>query len=359
MRVTAHQEKQRTGVGRWMRLFLRVFVVGMLLLITLFSTTEQTNAMHSSQTTSRSTHAINANRPVLAFYYMWYNSASDWQLSHMPDRPPVLYRSSDTSTIDQQLSLAQQAGITGFISSWWGAGNIIDSNFAKLVSRSAALEHTTGYHFASTAYVEGDAPNLNTTAKMIAGLRYLITHYSNSNYFFHWHGKPVLFFWNPLGQGRSMATWSYIRGQVDPHYTMIWSAEGISTSLLSVFDGLHLFSAGYWGILNGNMPAVDQGFRSKIDAYNRTYHTQKIWAAGVLPGYDDTHIPGRKGAYQVPRNNGATYRTSWSAALSSNPDWVTITTFNEWFEGAMIEPSVHYGTLYIGITHQFATQWHG
>jgi len=153
--------------------------------------------------------------------------------------------------------------------------------------------------------------------------------------------------------------WASVRSQVDPHNATIWSAEGVDTSLLSVFDGIHLFSAGYWGILGGNMGAVDKGFRAKIDAYNAAHHTHKIWAAGVLPGYNDTKVPGRKGTYIVPRNKGGTYRTSWSAALASTPDWVTITTFNEWFEGAMIEPSVIYGNLYLNITQQFARQWHG
>ena len=77
---------------------------------------------------------------------------------------------------------------------------------------------------------------------------------------------------------------------------MIWSAEGTDSSVLSVFDGIHLFSADYWGILNGDMAAVDQGLRSIIDASNSAHHAQKIWAAGVLPGYDDTRVPGRTGA---------------------------------------------------------------
>ena len=75
--------------------------------------------------------------------------------------------------------------------------------------------------------------------------------------------------------------------------------------------------------------------------------------------YDDTKVPGRKFTYVVKRNNGATYRTSWAAATASNPEWITITTFNEWFEGAMIEPGVHYGNQYLDLTKQFATQWHG
>jgi hypothetical protein len=278
----------------------------------------------------------------------------------MSDLPTIQYTSSDETTIARQVSWATRAGITGFISSWWGPGDKTDSNFAKLLASSATLENATGSRFASAVYVENNAPALQGTTNMIRALQYVIAQYVNDPHYFHWHGKPVIFFASPIvGNGRTLSTWSFIRSQVDPQDQEVWSAEGTYLSALSVFDGIHLFSAGYWGILHGDMAAVDQGFRSQIDAYNSAHHTQKIWAAGVLPGYDDTRVPGRTGTYIVPRNNGATYRTSWMAAMASNPDWITITTFNEWFEGAMIEPSIHYGNQYLDLTAQYAKLWHG
>ncbi len=301
---------------------------------------------------------INPNRPVLAFYYPWY-TAQTWCSCTMSDLPTIRYNSSDDSTIDREVNWAAQAGVTGFISSWWGQGDHTDVNFAKVLAHAATLQQNTGFHFASTIYFESDAPALQGFNNIVRQLRYVLNTYASSNYFFHWHGKPVVFFWDPLGGGRSLSMWQAVRNQVDPHNTTIWSAEGINMNLLSVFDGIHLFSAAYWGILHNNITAVDQGFRAQINAYNSAHHTQKIWAAGVLPGYNDTKVPGRKGTYVVPRNNGATYRASWNGALASSPDWVTITTFNEWFEGAMIEPSVTYNTQYLDLTRQIATQWHG
>ena len=277
----------------------------------------------------------------------------------MSDLPTIQYDSSDNTTITRQLTWAANAGITGFISSWWGPGDKTDRNFATLLVDSAALERSTGFHFASAVYIENNSHGLLSTTNMINALQYVTAHYANDPHYFNWHGKPVIFFTSPIiGNGRTLPTWAFIRSQVDPHNQMIWSAEGTDTSVLSVFDGIHLFSAGYWGILNGDMAAVDQEFRNKVDAYNSDHHTQKIWAAGVLPGYDDTRVPGLKGTYIVPRNNGATYHTSWMAAISSNPDWITITTFNEWFEGAMIEPSIHYGNQYLDLTAQYAKLWH-
>jgi len=300
----------------------------------------------------------NGSRPLLAFYYPWYTPTT-WCSCRMPDLPTTQYNSSDDATIDGQVAEAAGAGITGFISSWWGPGDVTDTNFAKLLTHSAALQSRTVTPFTSTIYFESDAPALSGTTNMVNALNYIVTHYSNDPHFLHWQGKPVLFFWDPLGGGRTLAQWASIRSQVDPNNAMIWSAEGVSMSLLSAFDGIHLFSGGYWGILHGDMPSVDQGFRSQINAYNAANNTHKIWAAGVIPGYDDTHVPGRTGTYIVPRNNGATYQQSWAGALSSQPDWVTITSFNEWFEGAMIEPSVTYGNQYLLLTQQYAKQLHG
>jgi Glycosyl hydrolase family 99 len=302
---------------------------------------------------TRPLHAAAARPPVLAFYYTWY-TPSTWCDCHMSDLPTTRYDSSDTATIDRQIRQASSAGITGFINSWWGPGDATDTNFAHLLAQSDALRATTGHRFTSTIYLESDAPALAAPGALARAIRYVLATYGQNSSFFRWHGKPVIFIWDPLGGGRTLASWAAIRQQVDPQHQSVWSAEGVSTSLLDVFDGLHLFSAAYWAVLDGSIAASDSGFRAKIDAYNAAHGTHRIWAAGVLPGYDDTRVPGRTGTYIVPRNDGATYRRSWSAALASNPDWITITTFNEWFEGAMIEPSVRYGNLYLSITRQFA-----
>src|SRR5579884_755223 len=95
----------------------------------------------------------NMNHPVLAFYYPWY-STSTWCSCTMSDLPTISYNSSDESTIERQVNWAANAGITGFISSWWGTGDPTDKNFAKLLAYAATLEKTTGYQFASTIYFE-------------------------------------------------------------------------------------------------------------------------------------------------------------------------------------------------------------
>jgi hypothetical protein len=291
--------------------------------------------------------------PVLAFYYSWYTS-STWCSCHMSDLPTIRYNSSDPAAVDRQLHQASDAGISGFIDSWWGAGDATDTNFALLLQRAAALQRTTGRHFRSSILLETDGAALGTPARIATALKYILTTYGNSPYYFHWQGKPVVFIWDALGSGRTLATWAALRRQVDPLNHSFWSVDGYDPTLLAAFDGLFLLSAADWGVLNGRLLPTVLGFRAGVDAYNAAHHTHRAWAAGVFPGHDDTRAPNHPHPYTIARKQGATYRESWDAALATKPDWITISSFNEWFEGTTIEPGVHYGNLYLTITKRYA-----
>ena len=38
--------------------------------------------------------------------------------------------------------------------------------------------------------------------------------------------------------------------------------------------------------------------------------------------------------------------------MASNPDWLLITSFNEWVEGTYIEPGILYGDHYLQMTRE-------
>jgi hypothetical protein len=223
------------------------------------------------------------------------------------------------------------------------------------MGRIDAFKKRTGKQFVTSLYFESDASAVS--GHLAEAMRYVIGHYAWKPEFFSWHGKPVIFIWAPLGGGRSLATWARLRRQVDPQHRLIWSAEGTDLGLLQVFDGIHIFTAVDWGLSNGTAASDNAAFARGIAAYNRAHHTGKIWAAGVEPGFDDTRVPGRAHPHVISRRNGATYRESWQAAIASRPQWITVSTWNEWFEGAMIEPSRSYGSRYLTLTATFARRW--
>ena len=53
---------------------------------------------------------------------------------------------------------------------------------------------------------------------------------------------------------------------------------------------------------------------------------------------------------------GAYYRGTFEAAMSSNPDWLHVSTFNELYEWSHIEATVEFGYSYIDLTAQFAAE---
>ncbi|MGH2726675.1 MAG: hypothetical protein ACRDKS_06835, partial [Actinomycetota bacterium] len=70
-----------------------------------------------------------------------------------------------------------------------------------------------------------------------------------------------------------------------------------------------------------------------------------LYVATVSPGFDDSKLPDRTPRVTPRGSAGERYAASWDAAFSARPDWVLITSWNEWFEGTSIEPSVAYGDL--------------
>jgi len=54
------------------------------------------------------------------------------------------------------------------------------------------------------------------------------------------------------------------------------------------------------------------------------------------------------------RQDGQTYAVLWEEAIRAQPDWVLITSWNEWHEGSEIEPSWEDGDQYLKLTAKYA-----
>ena len=287
------------------------------------------------------------NKLVLAFHYMWFSPA-DFDKGQMSDRPLTPYNSEHADVIDRQVREAKGAGIDAFISAWTGTGTPTDALFQKLLDTAKTHNFKATIYFETNTVIQrGDAATQLQSA---------LNRFGNHPAFLRWNGKPVLFFWSPQSLG-SPAAWRAVRQRVDPTNSQIWSVDTTDRAYLDVFDTIHLYSAGKWAN-DTNIAQVNAQWRGHIDAYNKANKTNRLWTAGVIPGWDESRVqPPRLQAKVFPRRDGALYEEAWRGATASNPEWITITSFNEWFEGTQIEPSTTYGNHYLDLTRQYATQW--
>ena len=295
-------------------------------------------------------HTQGLNKMVWAFYYSWYHM-NDWTY-WLKDHPLARYELGSRDIILQHVEQAQSVGIDGFISSWWGPGSETDDNLKKL------LEIAEARNFQVTIYLETMAgPNETPLSekKIYEWLAYAIREYRDDPAFFKVDDKPLIVIW--ASSAVPLETWGRVFAQLRTEgLDAVYLGMGYNLSNLEVFDGLHDYNA-------FTHPDLEQTLLSTASAV-RNYAlladnaTPKIWVATVQPGYDDTLQPTREG-FIKERENGDYYRFTWEAAIQSDPDWIFITSWNEWWEHTHIEPGELYGDQYLQITLDYTKVWKG
>ena len=81
---------------------------------------------------------------------------------------------------------------------------------------------------------------------------------------------------------------------------------------------------------------------------------------GAWPGFDDRGVWGwGNGPRYTPRLNGDVYRYTLRAALATDMPVVQLVTWNDWFEGSIIEPSAEHGVKYLRMTRRFSARHKG
>ena len=321
-----------------------VLTLLLLLLVALFSILLQSNR---SAKAAPAAQAI-SDPLVLAFYYSWYDD-NTWNSGQVSDTPAERYASTDRGAMGRQIDQAKAAGIDGFVVAWYGPNgdtNQTEANLAALLEEAAARNFRIGILF------ETDSPFLGGYDSVAGALQHALSVHANQPAYLRADGKPIIFFWR--SGMYDVGTWSAIRSEVDPGYGSLWIGEGVDTSQLNVFDGHYLYS-NTWNP-PADLTATNQKFATRVAAMRAATGAPKLWVATVMPGYNDVAIRPNSG-FARSRDGGAYYAQSWQAAIASSPNWVVITSFNEWPEGTYIEPSAAYGDAYIGLTAQYGSQF--
>jgi glycoprotein endo-alpha-1,2-mannosidase len=263
------------------------------------------------------------------------------------------YDSHDPVLIDRQVEAARHAGITGFITSWWGQGSFEDRGVPLLLASGAK------HGLAVSAYYEkivGDDPP-NRVKAAISDLDYLLSHYGSDKAWLRANGKPVIFVYGRALNALQPAEWREVIAQVrrDNPGGVVLIADSFKPEYVAEFDGASTYNI--TGQTQRKTPA-------EVAAWAHAAYPKMVAAAQgktstvtVIPGYDDTHV-GRPAPRPVTdRYGGETYRALWKEAIAARPDWVLITSWNEWHEGSEIEPSVQYGSTMLDVTAEFSREF--
>jgi len=282
-----------------------------------------------------------SNKLVLAFYYPWYDQ-NIWNDPKVLDRPPDRYTSTDANVTARQIEQAKSANIDAFVSAWYGPSTQFNQTETNL---RALLNLATQKSFGIGVLFETAGPFFHNAGDVQSAIASLLATHAKQPSYLKWNGKPVVFFWAQNQYSR--ATWQSIRAQVDPNHSTIWIAEGFDMSLLGVFDGGYLYNIA-WA---GDVGATEQQWASRVRAAGGQ------WVGTVMPGWDDIRLVERGGRYARSREGGAWYARTWAGAASTNPDWIVITSWNEFVENTYIEPSANYGAQYLDLTRAIAASW--
>jgi glycoprotein endo-alpha-1,2-mannosidase len=307
---------------------------------------------------------------VLAVYYVWYGFAGDRNPWHGFDtnkheifgtqRYPVLgpYDSKDVAVIDRHIDQARANGITGFMTSWWGTGAWdarIDECFALLLDRAEKKHFKIGLYWERAP---GEGRQQIDLA--IHEISYVLKRYGHSPAFLKVDGRPVVFAYGRVMDQVPMSAWpEIVEGIRKDGGDFAFFPDGQEDSFTCLGDGLHTYwlegipfdlehhlTAGKLGQLRA---WASQSYQRSVNLARRR---GRVSCLTVSPGNDQRKA--YKFDFLMDRLEGQTYRTLWEEARKANPDWILVTSWNEWPEGTEIEPSLELGDAYLKITAENA-----
>ncbi len=306
-------------------------------------------------------------RHVLAFYYGWYgNPTVSGKWNHWKDVDETnktianstnwpwlgAYDSHDPKVVERHFRWAKDAGLTGFIVSWWRQGDFHDEGMPLM------LETARKHGMKITIYYETVPPRGDPKPEgAVNDLLYLLNKYGRHQAWLTLEGRPVFFIYGRALNEIKLDGWKQVIAEVNRRHPggAIFIGDRISQEAAEIFDGIHTYNV--TSRTKGMTP--DQLREWAKQFYPATVKTagRKIAAVTVIPGYDD-HKLGRPEPRPITsRHEGETYRILWEEAIAANPDWVLITSWNEWHEGSEIEPSRENGDRELRQTKLFTRRF--
>jgi hypothetical protein len=317
-------------------------------------------------------------RPALwAVYYAWYETPagprarwSYWSadktqnpaLKPSSKAQPLIgyYDSLNPAAVRWHVRLAKAGGMDAFLVSWWGAASSSGRAFEKTILPIAAEETFKVAICSELAQFHYDAKLL---ARQMAEL---LERTKDSPAYLRMDGKPVVYLYQvPFAPKLTPQTFLDLQRAIEiktgPVYWMMDKVANENNRGLSFpADWLKIPEIpmiGFYGTFS-----IKRVWKYADLAPDYTRLVGQAHAAGkrvflpVHPGHDNSAL--RPNDYFIiPRDDGATLRGYIQAATDAGADVVLLTSFNEWPETTIVEPSASWADPYRYL--KILAQWKG
>lgn len=270
-------------------------------------------------------------RLTLAFAYPWFDSSySDSKLTEKPSEPRSWFSAAGVLAMTKQ---AKDNGIDGLVMSYAGE----TANGASLDRLLAAANQTGSVvsPYLETAIAVQQAGLLGNKQALVEQWLRSALQRAGDPAFLRLRGVPVVFVYQM--QKLTAAQWAGIRDSLrSSGLQVVLIGDASDTSYRPLMGGVHAYAA------TDDIPTLAS--RSQYASVSLRANsvmdptvTPEISVATVSPGYDDRKTRGFTNPV-IPRDGGRRYDDTWLAALSGTPDWVVVTSWNEWYEDTSVEP---------------------
>ncbi|NCC50961.1 MAG: hypothetical protein EOM20_07055 [Spartobacteria bacterium] len=276
------------------------------------------------------------------------------------------YDASDRDVIEYHVLSALAAKIDGFFVDWYGIHSDEERALPALLDMAARCGFKVGICFEDKTmfgYSYNVRHRHEAVSNAVENLNYILDKHAAHPAYLHLDGKPVVitFSWSePMDSVRRHAygffahEWAEILDRVREKHDIYFMHDYHS----------HLKEQ-YWDIADNMYPWLDVNGESLERFYAEE---RRRVAAGqydrmsslVYPGFDNHGVWGwGEGPFVTPREDGDFYRRSWEMALSNDVRLLQIATWNDFAEGATIEPTVEYGFQYLELTEAYVARFKG
>jgi hypothetical protein len=334
-------------------------------------------------------------KPILfAAYYVWYHTGDHprqpwlhWtypstetnaaaQKAKRPGEPapasaarPLagFYDSADPVVAGWHVQLAKAAGIDAFLVSWWDTVNGLDKSFENGIL-SAAVKH--GF---KVALLDERAQFHNKLEDYQAMLVRALRKYKDSPAYLRLDGRPVVYLYQVATKpGLTPTDFTALKKHVESEVGAVyWIVDKIAHDPKAQRDGNEdqvkcipkewlaapgMDSFGFYSTFS-NFRAHE--YKDLVGKYRYlvklAHDSGKKMLLPVHPGHDNSHF--RNDPYVMPRRDGQTLRDYLLAATNAGADYIMVTSWNEWPETTVVEPSSTWSDPYTSL--KILAEWQG